>query len=336
VVKKRPTMEDVARNCGVTAATVSRVLNHKNNNFSARESVRQRIWEVSRELGYVPDYSARSLSTGGTRVVGVFASPQTHVAEGVNEALIEGIAETLHAGGYEAFFGLTPIRPTQHQLPMWRFDGAVLMQAPKPEAVAELDVRGVPYVCVNERVGQAIAHVLADDVLGMNRVISHLRQLGHKRLAYANVRVAGATHYSVFDRYNALLAAAGKGDIQLASGHGTPFDSASDFLRKVVLEEKATAIVAYDHRRAVMLLGAAHEMGLRIPGNFSLVSFNDVFPVAMLYPPLTVVLVPGRDMGHIAAELLLNHMVSPQRPSGKEVRVPQDLIVRASTGPPPG
>jgi DNA-binding LacI/PurR family transcriptional regulator len=85
----------------------------------------------------------------------------------------------------------------------------------------------------------------------------------------------------------------------------------------------------------VTLMGAAHEMGLRIPGNFSLVSFNDVFPVAMLYPPLTVVLVPGRDMGHIAAELLLNHMISPQRATGKEVKVAQDLIVRASTGPPP-
>jgi DNA-binding LacI/PurR family transcriptional regulator len=48
-----------------------------------------------------------------------------------------------------------------------------------------------------------------------------------------------------------------------------------------------------------------------------------------------VVLVPGRDMGHIAAELLLNHMISPQRATGKEVKVAQDLIVRASTGPPP-
>jgi LacI family transcriptional regulator len=328
-------MEDVARSCGVTAATVSRVLNHKNDNFSARESVRQKIWEATRELGYVLDSSARSLSTGATRVIGLFASPQTHVAEGINEPMIEGIAETFHAGGYEVFFGMTPSRADRHRLPVWRFDGAVLMQAPKSETVTELDGRAVPYICVNERVGQAVAHVIADDCLGMNRLISHLTQLGHKKFAYANVRVAGATHYSVFDRYNTLLRAASDGAIKLVAGHETPFESASDFLRKTVLEEGATAIIAYDHRRAVMLLGAANEMGLKIPKNFSLVCFNDVFPVAMLHPPLTVIHVPGRDMGHIAAELLLNHLIAPQRHLGKEVKVPEDLIVRGSTAPPP-
>ncbi len=83
-----------------------------------------------------------------------------------------------------------------------------------------------------------------------------------------------------------------------------------------------------------MLLGAARAMGLRIPHDFSLICFNDVFPVAMLHPPLTAVAVAGREMGRLAADLLLNHLLSPQTHSGKEIRVGEDLIVRDSTAPP--
>jgi LacI family transcriptional regulator len=333
-VHKRPTLSDVARSCGVTAATVSRVLNHKrDNNFSTTEELRQKILAASEELGYKADINARSLSIGQSSVVGLFASPKTHVAEGINEALIEGIVETLHSGGYEVFFEMTPMHKKNHRLPQWRFDGAVLMQDPKTETVMELDVRGVPYVCVNERVGQAVAYVLADDVMGMNRAISHLMQLGHRRFAYANVRVSVATHYSVFDRYNTLLEAASNGTIELVDGHEMPFDSPSEFLQSAVIRQGATAIIAYDHRGAIRLLGAAHQMGLRVPEDFSLISFNDVFPVALLCPALTVVSVPGREMGRLGGDLLLNHLISPREKTGKEVRVAEDLIVRGSTGP---
>jgi DNA-binding LacI/PurR family transcriptional regulator len=334
-VQKRPTLLDVAKTCGVTTATVSRVLNNKrNNNFSITDRLRQKILVATRDLGYTADSTARSLSTGSTRVIGLFASPHTHVAEGINEPLIEGVAETLHGSGYEVFFEMTPTGLNNHALPRWRFDGAVLMQEPKPDTVSELDIRGVPYVCVNECAGQPIAQVLADDVMGMNRLITHLLQLGHKRFAYATVRLAGSMHYSVFDRFNTLLAAAQQDMLELAPDHDTPFESATEFLRKTVIEHRATAVIAYDHRRAIMMVGAAQQMGLNIPRDFSLVCFNDVFPVAMLYPPLTVAAVPGREMGRIAADLLLNHMISPQRKKAKEVRVPEDLIVRGSTAPP--
>ena len=333
-MRRRPTIADVARRCGVTTATVSRVLNYKKENFSTTEELRQRIWGATKDLGYIADPNARWLSLGNRRIVGMFASPQTHVAEGINQALIEGITETLHAGGYDVFFGMTPSRSNKPPLPVWRFDGAVLMQEPKSETVAELDVRGVPYVCANERIGRAVAHVLADDPMGMNRAIVHLTQLGHKRVAYANVRAAGAMHYSVHDRYETLLAAARNQTIQLVKGHEMPFDSATEFIRKTVLDEGATAIITYDHRRAVMLLGAACAMGLRVPNDFSLICFNDVFPVAMLYPPLTTVVVAGREIGRMAADLLLNHLIAPQAQTGKEVRVPEDLIVRGSTAPP--
>jgi len=334
-VNKRPTITDVARLSGVTAATVSRVLNNKKKNFSTTEAVRTKIWDTARQLGYQPDLSARSLSLRNTRVVGLFASPQTHVAEGINESLLEGIAETLHAGGYDVFFGLSPVRSTKNALPFWRFDGAILMQQPKPETVAEMDLRRVPYVCVNERVGKPVAYVLADDAMGMNRALSHLTQLGHKKIAYANARAAYFSHYSVNERYATLLAAARDQTIRLIPGHDSPFHSPTEFIRSAVTEGGATAIITYDHAIAVMVLGAAHGMGLRIPQDFSLICFNDVFPVSILYPSLTAVAVAGREIGRLGADLLLNHLMTPQPHTGRVIRVAEDLIVRSSTAPAP-
>ena len=98
---------------------------------------------------------------------------------------------------------------------------------------------------------------------------------------------------------------------------------------------RATAVITYDHRIAVTIVGAAHALGLRIPNDFSLICFNDVFPVALLPTPLTAVAVSGREMGRIGADLLLNSLVKPPKSQvPKEIRVPEDLVVRASTAPP--
>jgi LacI family transcriptional regulator len=332
-VRNRPTITDVARLCGVTPATVSRVLNGKQK-FSASEAVRQKIFETARKLGYVPDLSARNLNRRATRIIGLFASPQTHVAEGINESLLEGVSEVLHAGGYDVFFelGATTL---ENPLPFWRFDGAILMQAPRAETVTELDRRRVPYVCVNERVGHPTAYVVADDAMGANRALEHLAQLGHKRIAYANARATYFSHYSVTERYETLLAGVRKRGMQLTAGHDTPFTSAPEFLRQSVAEGHATAVITYDHHIAVMLVGASYAMGLRIPQNFSLICFNDVFPVALLPPPLTAVAVSGRELGRIGADLLLNSLLTPSNKPPKEIRISEDLVVRASTAPPP-
>ena len=333
-VRNRPTITDVARLCGVTPATVSRVLNGKQK-FSASEAVRQKILETARKLGYVPDLAARNLNRRATRIIGLFASPQTHLAEGINESLLEGIAEVLHAGGYDVFYELSP-NNAEHALPFWRFDGAILMQAPRQATVTELDRRRVPYVCVNEKVGNPAAHIVADDAMGMNRALEHLHQLGHKRIAYANARATYFSHYSVEERYETLLAGARSHGMQLVEGHDVPFTSAGYFLRYCVKEKRATAVITYDHHIAVMLVGAAAELGLRIPHDFSLICFNDVFPVSLLPPPLTAVAVSGREMGRIGADLLLNTVLAPDAPRRqREIKVPEDLIVRSSTGPVP-
>jgi LacI family transcriptional regulator len=221
-----------------------------------------------------------------------------------------------------------------HAVPFWRFDGALLMQKPKQETVDELDRRHVPYVCVNEKVGSPAAYVLADDVMGMNRALDHLVQLGHKRIAFANAQSDYFAHYSVIERYETLLSGVKKYGVELVPGHDEPFSSASDFLVNAVVDNRATAVITYDHHMAVKLIGAAYGMGLRIPDDFSLICFNDVYPVGLLPPPLTAVAVSGKEMGRIGADLLLNGLNAAKRGKAKEIRVAEDLVVRASTAPP--
>lgn len=333
-LERRVTITDVAKQCGVTPATVSRVLNGKKK-FSASDAVREKIHDTARKLGYVPDLAARNLNRNSTHIVGLFASPMTHVAEGINESLLEGLAEVLHAGGYDVFFELGAVSH-RNALPFWRFDGAILMQSPKPETVQELDRRRVPYVCVNEQVGNPVAAVLADDRMGMRRAVEHLAMLGHTRIAYANARATYFSHYSVTERYETLVGCLREKNFKLVGGHDVPLTVPTEFLRNAVQVAGATAVITYDHHIAVMLVGAAHALGLRLPDDFSLICFNDVFPVSLLGPPLTAVAVSGREMGRLGADLLLNALQSGgTTPSAREVRVPEDLIVRGSTAPPP-
>lgn len=330
VRRTRPTISDVAKMVGVTPATVSRVLNGKKQ-FSASNAVRDKIFEAAQKLGYVPDLAARNLNRQSTHIIGIFASPNTHVAEGIYESLLQGISEVLHAGGYDVFFDLSA--NIKHAVPFWRFDGAILLQSPLEATVAELDRRRVPYVCVNEKIGHPVAQVLADDAMGTRRAVEHLHQLGHRRIAYANARATYLTHYSVTERYETLLAAVRELGMTLAPGHDTPFSSGPGFLRDAVSTGGATAVLTYDHHIGVMLVGAAYELGLRIPHDFSLICFNDVFPVSLLPPPLTAVSVSGREIGRIGADLLLNNLVNQKSSATKEIRVPEDLVVRSSTAP---
>ncbi|HWP39682.1 MAG TPA: LacI family DNA-binding transcriptional regulator [Tepidisphaeraceae bacterium] len=334
IVRNRPTIADVARLCGVTPATVSRVLNRKKH-FSTSQAVREKIFDTARKLGYVPDLAARNLNRRSTRIIGIFSAPHTSFTWGINQSLLEGAAGVLHAEGYDVFFEVSSPLKVDHALPFWKFDGAVLFQSPKREIIGELDNRRVPYVCVNERLGSPVANVLADDVMGVKLVVRHLAELGHRRVAYANARSQYHPHYSVVERHETLLEETRNAGGEVVPGHDAPFDDAEQFLRRSVIEGSATAVVTYDHTIAVTVLGAAVRLGLRVPQDFSVVCFNDEFPTSAIAPSLTAVAVWGKEMGRIGAETLLKNLATGQVPPTRVIRVPETLHVRESTGPAP-
>lgn len=332
-LKKRVTISDVAKLCGVTSATVSRVLNAKRK-FRTSEELRQRILNTAELLGYVPDLAARNLNRQTTRIVGIFASPQTHISEGITNSLMEGLTEVFRTAGYDIFFDLSASANSDHALPFWRFDGAILLQAPLHDTVLELDRRRVSYVCVNERMGQPASSILADDRMGMTRAVDYLASLGHKTLAYAGAKGNYLSHYSISERPETFAKRARELGLTVCAGYDLPLSSVGEFLNRTVKSQGATAVITYDHHIAVEVVSAAHAMSLKIPEDFSLICFNDLFPVSLLPTPLTAISVSGREMGRLGAEVLLNVLNGHKAPIENEIRVHEELVLRASTAKP--
>ena len=338
-MRKRPTIVDIANACGVTHATVSRVLNGK---LNVRPELHQRILRTAEDIGYAPNLAARSLNGSSDHIIGVFASRYTNFTKGISEFLLEGLVEVLQPRGYEVFFRMLRARPGDeavvHTLPFWRFDGAILLQGADPEIIAALRRRRVPFIGVNEVVEGAAGNVLSDDRRGVDLALDHLRELGHRTVAYANAARYYLPHYSIEERHASIVSGTAKRKMSLIDGHDQPFvwNDAAGFLRHAK-SSGATAIVTYDHQEAMLLLGAAYTEHMRIPDEMSLMCFNDVFPLEILPPPLTAVRVPGQQMGEEGAKLLLKALSARTRRESAEakvVRVDEKLIVRSSTAPP--
>jgi DNA-binding LacI/PurR family transcriptional regulator len=183
--------------------------------------------------------------------------------------------------------------------------------------------------------------VIPDDAQGTRMAIEHLASLGHKRVAYFDHPSISALHPGVFARRDAFKRAVREFGLETPLVEPpqlpdqVPWDSTYEpFLQRAVLEGKATAVLAYSHFAALSLLRAAHNRGISVPKDFSLVCFNNVPVLKLTTPSLTAVDVPSGAMGQAAAELLLRAMNDKDSMGPRFRKLEEKLIVRESTAPP--
>jgi LacI family transcriptional regulator len=339
------TILQIAERLKLSHSTVSRVLNNKTDTYIAPET-RRRVLTVAREMGYRPNLAARSLRHARTNMVGLFASPYIGIWSGIAPDIARAASRVLHARHLDVFFAFAAEESEESDgssgMPAWRYDGAILLQQPTRRTLERLHSSGQPFVAVNEVIEGGIS-VLGDEIGGVSLALSHLWDLGHRRIAYANVTAWHMPHYSVGERHDAYIAFLRERGAEPVLGHDTVLSEHREglvaWLRRTVSGEEgqgsgATAILAYDHIVAVDLLAAAQALQLRIPEDVSLICFNDEYPVARVAPPLTVVAPQGDEMGRTAAELLIERMKSPRADIVDPLRIPAKLIVRASTAAP--
>ncbi|HOF18535.1 MAG TPA: LacI family DNA-binding transcriptional regulator [Phycisphaerae bacterium] len=280
--KTRITVTDVARSCGVAASTVSRVLNG-DETFSVRPKIRERIRVVARELNYRPGLAARSLRARKTNLIAILGRRDIPTTSGLSIHATSRLVSYLHDAGYDAVVTYPNRHREQRHLPAWRIDAAVLQDVYDPAVWEELEQAGVPYVSMNGLWGASGWSVSVDDRDNVRQAMDHILHLGHRRVAYLRGQRGSKNHPSVAIRKEAYLghlAQAGLSPL-LVEGESDPVR----MLTKTVVENQATAILAYDHLTAIDLLSAAWQLGLSVPRDFSLVCFNDVFPVAQMTPP---------------------------------------------------
>ncbi len=334
---------DVARRCAVSQSTVSRVLNNsQHGRFSVSPAVRARILKVARELNYRPNIAARNLAINKTKLVAVLGLGEFWSDRvGPIEEAVGALAKELDKNGYEICMQFMTPRHGPFDLPPLRVDGILTVSPSRLEDLAGLEQSGIPYVSIDGVVGPGGLQVLPDDADGTRQSLEHLVGLGHRRIAYLDHPSVNAAHLSVFARREAFAESAAEMNFAVPPLElpplpaEVPWDSYYEpFLRQAVIAGRATAVLAYSHFGALSLLRTAHDLGMSVPNDFSLVCFNNERVLAVSVPSITAVDVPSVPMGRAAAELLLAEMNSPTPTPTRKVMLKESLIVRESTAPP--
>ena len=324
------TIRDVAKAAGVSASTVSRALSVPE---IVDAATRERVTRVADHLGYHPNRAARGLSTGRTGNIGLILPD---LANPFFPSVVKGIQQQAHQADYQVFVADTDevasaelgvVRALAKQV-----DGLVLCSPRmKPSELREAAGYG-PLVLVNRKAG-LIPAVAMDNADGMRQIVTHLGDLGHRRVGF----VAGPrSSWSNRERLTGLRSAAlGTGVELVEVGNFAPsFDGGRDAADGVVISG-VTAVVAYNDLVALGLLNALRLRGVEVPGQVSIVGIDDIPMSSMVQPGLTTLAIPKEQAGRDAIDLLLQLLAAPSAPPPAVVQMPTTLLVRDTTAPAP-
>jgi len=330
-MSKRPTIRDVAEQAGVSIATVSRVLNDR---ADVSAETRERVREVARAVGYSADPAARGLVTQRTQLVAVVVGDNAghrDLSLLFFGKVMAAISRRLALAGYDSLL-LQPLELGLHH----RFDAAILIGIDGSDPlVTDLWVRSVPYVGVDVRVGgRRNAFVGSDHAAGVRLALTHLYELGHRRIAHiagARNTVAGADRIAAFQHEMGVLG------LELPDEYlrEADFSSAGGYRETralLALDERPTAIVAASDLMALAALQAIREAGLQPGRDVAVVGFDDIEAAALAYPPLTTIRQDREKLGTLAAERALE-LIEHADVRGNDTILPVELVVRASTSP---
>lgn len=325
--ERQLTVRDIARLAGVSTATVSRVLNER---ADVSPGTRKAVLDVVEHHG-VPKPRT-----------GLVAVTVPFIEGSYFAAMLGGIADAVDDAGMKLL--LLPTRndrakPLRERLTPGTADGAVLMLPPESlEDLFALQSDGMPITVIDPRVplDEGIPCVAATNAAGAAAATEHLIGLGHRCIALITGPPGWAATEERRQGYHAALAHAGiraeprfveVGDWQIPSGREAA-------RRLFALDDRPTAIFAFNDEMAIGALHAAHENGLRVPEDVSVIGFDGVERGELLEPQLTTVRQPLAEMGRMAVTLVLR-VLERRKIEALRVELSTRLVVRASTGPVP-
>lgn len=331
----RVTIREVAREAGVSVATVSRVLNGTG---QAAEDTSARIREVAARLRYAPNEAARALIRSRTNTLGVLL-PDLH-GEFFSE-VIRGIDQRARQDGFHLLVSSFHADPREMEAALNAMRGrvdALMLMSPDVDtraliADAEGDLKSVLLNApsTNTHAGDSVS---VDNVGGARAMVKHLLGLGYKRIAMIK---GDERNYDARERlrgYRMALRGAGvevlpeleiAGDFTEASGH----DAGRRLLQ---LRHRPRAIFAANDAMAVGALSALRDAGVRVPEDVALAGFDDVPMARYLTPPLSSVHVPIDELGRRATELALRSVLRSDRSKPRREVLRTTLVVRSSCG----
>lgn len=329
---RAPSIRDVARIAGVSHQTVSRVLNH---HPSLRPETKQRVLDVMAELQYKPNRAARALVTSRSRTIGILAASSTQYGPASSIAAIETAAR---AAGYwvstaniESSDAASITDGLEH-LAAQSIEGLVVI-APQVrvfDTLAQLSI-DVPYVTLQSTDRDLGPTLSVDQIAGARLATRHLIELGHRNIYH----LAGPQDWIEAEaRMRGFLEEMSAQDVATTAPILGDWTAEFGYYagRELLTVRDFTAIFASNDQMALGLMHAIRDAGLDIPGDVSIIGFDDIPEAAHFWPPLTTVRQDFAEIGRRCVALLIGAL-DPSTVEHRQSIVPE-LIVRSSTGAP--
>ncbi|MEO6012706.1 MAG: LacI family DNA-binding transcriptional regulator [Devosia sp.] len=334
---KPPTIQDVARQAGVSAATVSRVLSSPGR---VSQSTRERVSKAVSEIGYTINEAARSLRL--RRATTILAA-MPGIGNPFYSTILDAIVTVATSRGYGVLvaghLGDNPAKWLADYYHSNRADGLLLFDG-------ALDTRklhaftgenaSMPIVAsYDELPDPQINSIITDNLQAAERAVQHLYDLGHRRIGhisgpsrntFPHERLVGFRK-AMFERQLPIRDEwVYAGDYTIAGGRV----AASHF---ATLAERPTALFAANDEMAIGVIAGLHRAGIECPRDISVIGFDDSTVAASFVPALTTMRQPREEIGRIAAETLINILEGKRSAEPIRVVLESTLVVRESTGP---
>jgi LacI family transcriptional regulator len=328
---RRPTIHDVAKAAGVSVATVSKAVNGR---YGVSDETAQRVLAAVESLGYASSLVASSMRARRTGVIGVlvpdFEPFSAEVLKGVGAGLNDSAYDLVVYAGVRHHASAGWERRSLQRLSGTLIDAAILVTPTVLTTAVD-----IPIVAVDPHTGQdEMPMVESDSFGGALEATRHLIGLGHRRIGFlagrpdlrsAQLREAG---------YRRALADAGiPFDRRLVEEGRYETETAVESARTLLRAARPTAIFAANDLSALAALDVAEELGLSVPGDLSIVGFDDVPEASRRVPALTTIRQPMHRLGVVAAELATT-LIGGETPEHPRVVLPTRLVTRATTAPP--
>jgi LacI family transcriptional regulator len=332
------TINDVAREAGVSITTVSRVLN---NNYPVKEETRIKIEKAIEKLNYKPNAMARSLITKKSSMIGVIVPGITNL---FFPTIVEAIDEFMKKQGYSIALSNTEGEAEKelklaHELIGRQVDGIIVIDPSMDNlhrGVYDKLSKSLPMIIVNgSPEGYKGSFVCYDEEVGTEEAFNYLLQFGHKKLAF--IRGHKSFSYDIKEKiYKSIIEENGlnyKRVLNVGKGNSSEVvertqEGIEELMQK---EERPTAIFACNDLMAVGALNACIKLGIRVPEDISIVGFDNTLLAKITHPKLTTVDLNMKEIGHRAALELLD-IIENDSKSRKKIILDTRLVVRESCG----